>query len=292
MKLSLGPLGLVAMLSAAGCGDRPGAGARQEPAAIEPAAPAPARSADPSTMVRIPAGTFRMGHATETFAPYGSEWKENELPQHSVTLGEFYIDRDEVTVAEYVEFLRASPESAREHRHERQPIERQDDGWTAAPGRERHPITFVSWSDASAYCAWTGKTLPTEAEWERAAKGATDERRFPWGDDAATCAHAVLATKVACEAEPLPVGSRSPSGDSPEGCHDLAGNVAEWVADLYGPYVPGSAVDPGGPDEGDLRVMRGGGFRDPPSAARTTARWGVDPGARSEAVGFRCAFRP
>lgn len=257
-------------------------------APVEPGGPGPV--VDTEAMVRIPAGTFAMGHADEPFAPYGSEWKENELPRHSVTLREYYIDRDEVTAAEYAAFLGAGGAPLHHRRH--QAVVKTSERYAAAPGREREPITFVSWADAEAYCAWAGKALPTEAEWERAAKGGAGERRFPWGDEAPTCERAVLFARVDCEPGVAPVGSRSPQGDSPDGCRDMAGNVAEWTADWYGPYSEDAAEDPTGPAEGTLRVMRGGNFRDPPAAVRTTARWGAEPTAYSEAVGFRCVFRP
>lgn len=178
------------------------------------------------------------------------------------------------------------------HHRRHQAVVKTSERYAAAPGREHEPITFVSWADAEAYCAWAGKALPTEAEWERAAKGGAGERRFPWGDEAPTCERAVLFARVDCEPGVAPVGSRSPQGDSPDGCRDMAGNVAEWTADWYGPYSEDAAEDPTGPAEGTLRVMRGGNFRDPPAAVRTTARWGAEPTAYSEAVGFRCVFRP
>ena len=151
-------------------------------------------------------------------------------------------------------------------------------------------------STPQAFCAFAGKSLPTEAEWERAAKGPSGDRRYPWGDDGPTCTKAVFTSQARCEDALASVGSRSPAGDSPEGCHDLAGNVAEWVLDWYARY-PGTgtgtgagtgAADPKGPDDGTLRVVRGGSASDPPAAIRTTSRFGADPSNRSEGVGFRC----
>lgn len=231
---------------------------------------------DRSRMVLVPAGTFRMGHASADPGMYGAEWKENELPQHDVTLDAFYIDRDEVTVAEYARFLEAYGDpSARDPRQ-------------LLVGPADAPIAFVSWFDAFAFCAFAGKSLPTEAQWERAAKGSRDDRRFPWGDDGPSCSHAVFTAQARCEDGPVFVGSRSPAGDSAEGAHDLAGNVAEWVLDWYGPYAKTSESNPKGPDEGTLRVIRGGSASDPPPAIRTTARSGSAPNNRARTVGFRC----
>src|SRR5690606_31758307 len=114
---------------------------------------------------------------------------------------------------------------------------------------------------------------------------------FPWGRQDASCDRAVFEANAPCEREPQDVGSRSPAGDSEAGCRDMAGNVAEWVADWYGPYSPASKRDPAGPERGVLRVVRGGSFRDPPTALRTTARRGIAPDTRAEALGFRCAYR-
>ena len=245
---------------------------------------------DLGKMVLVPAGSFPMGHAKADPGMYGAEWKENELPQHSVTLHAFYIDRDEVTVGDYARFLDAYGDPSAQDAH--QPIRVANGVHEPLPGAAKLPIAFVSWFDAQAFCAFAGKSLPTEAEWERAAKGPKDDRRYPWGDDGATCTKAVFTSQARCEDALASVGSRSPAGDSPEGCHDLAGNVAEWVLDWYARYPgAGSASDPKGPDDGTLRVVRGGSAADPPAAIRSTSRFGADPSNRSEEVGFRCVHR-
>jgi formylglycine-generating enzyme required for sulfatase activity len=245
-------------------------------------------------MLHMPAGAFKMGHKPMMFGGYGSDFKENEFPQHPVTLSEFFVDRDEVTVKEYAAFLDAYRDTRRFA--PLQPIV-VSGGYTAAAGFEDRPITFVSWMDAKAFCEFHGETLPTEAQWERAAKGPTGDAQFPWGDMGPDCERTVFLGSSMCELSPARVGSRSPKGDSAEGVRDLAGNVAEWTADWYAPYAsPDPSTDPTGPDNADgsltLRVMRGGSFRDPGAAIRTTARWGADPSSRSEGVGFRCAYRP
>lgn len=265
------------------------------PPAVRPPKPDAGPMLDLSRMVRVPAGTFPMGHKTMPFGAYGSDYKENEFPQHPVTLSDYFLDGDEVTVKEYAAFLDAYRDPRRFD--PLQPIVESNSGYVAGAGFDDRPITFVSWIDAKTFCEFSGKTLPTEAQWERAAKGPAADATFPWGEMSPTCSVAVFLASSMCEFSPANVGSRSPAGDSHDGIHDLAGNVAEWVADWYAPYAgPDPSTDPAGPDNADgaltLRVMRGGSFRDPEPAIRTTARWGADPSGRSEGVGFRCAYRP
>ncbi len=248
------------------------------------------REPDAAAMIAVPASTFSMGHPVERPGGYGQPWKENGLPAHDVTLPGFFIDRREVTVAEYAAFLTA--EGGEVHRHPLQPIVRGGGGWAAVEGAAGLPIALVSWFDAATFCAWAGKRLPTEAEWERAARG-PDGSTFPWGEDWPTCAHAAFnAGSTFCADAPLPVGSHSPLADSAEGCADMAGNVAEWVADVYDRYPPEPQTDPRGPASGRYRVVRGGGHHEGAAALRTMARWAADPADRSVGVGFRCAFRP
>jgi sulfatase modifying factor 1 len=251
--------------------------------------------ADTGAMTEIPGGTFIMGHPDEPMGPYGNSWKSNELPPHEVTVSSFWLDVDEVTVAEWVDFLDAHLQGAPEaavHHHPLQPVTWDDGGFASATGEGSRPARMVSWFDAVTYCAWVGKRLPTEAEWERAAKGLEEaDKGFPYGRDRPSCDEAVFFTNRAlCEPGPASVGSRSPAGDSPEGVHDLAGNVAEWTSDWYGAYSSATETDPAGPDGGTRRVLRGGGFRDTSDGLRTMARLGVDPHSRSEGIGFRCAW--
>jgi formylglycine-generating enzyme required for sulfatase activity len=244
---------------------------------------------DFSAMAAIPSGSFAMGHAPATPGPYGAEWKENELPQREVTLSAFRIDKTEVTVAAWAEFV-GYPQHAEAHFHPLQPLAQTELGLESSAGWAQRPVHQVSWFDAVAYCGWLGKRLPTEAEWERAARGPDDDRRYPWGAEGANCSRAVYTTgSTACSSVPQPVGSTSPAGDSPEGLSEMAGNVAEWVSDRYGRYGDEDEVDPRGPENGRSRVVRGGSFRERGASIRTLARWGVTPGQRSDAVGFRCA---
>ena len=243
---------------------------------------------DLSVMVAIAGGSFSMGHPPADPGMYGAAWKENEMPEHEVTLSPFWVDKTEVTAEAFAVFL--SGAAGEKHFDPLMPIER--DGayaYRAIEGRENRPANHVSWLAASEYCQWVGKRLPTEAEWERVAKG-TDGRRWPWGDEGPNCQRANhYRGSSYCEGHPVDVGSTSPEGDSVEGAQDMAGNVAEWVADLYAPYAPDPVMDPAGPAEGWWRTVRGGGYNEAGAAIRTTARWAAEPTAGSPGIGFRCA---
>lgn len=245
---------------------------------------------DSSTMVSIPGATFSMGQPTTAPGPYGQAWKENELVAHNVTLAGYLLDRDEVTVTAYAEFL--SRAGGAVHHHPLQPIERAGRSYTPRAGTGQQPIRYVSYYDAATYCAWAGKRLPTEAEWELAARG-TGGSEYPWGNDEPTCAHAnFFTTNTSCKSTPVDVGTHSPLGDTPTGLHDMAGNVAEWVADVYDRYPTEPVTNPTGPSSGTYRVIRGGGVLDPSVAMRTKARFAGRPDTRSLSVGFRCAVTP
>lgn len=243
-----------------------------------------------ATMIDIAGGTYSMGRPTDSPGDYGQRWKENEMPIHEVSLSDFAIDQDEVTVADWASFLNAVGGDT--HHNPLQPVEWNGTSFNAAAGRDDYPINHVSWYDAVVFCAWASKRLPTEAEWERVAKGPEDEaRRWPWVEGGPDCSKTVYYTDYTlCEAGPAPVGSRSPAGDSEEGARDLAGNVAEWVSDWYDRYEETSASDPGGPASGTYKILRGGGFRETDGAIRTMARTPARPELRGEGVGFRCAL--
>ena len=244
-------------------------------------------------MVFLEEGDFVMGYPDLEPGPYGNHWKVNQQPEHWVSLSGFFMDETEVTVAAFTVFLddlyKVSPTSAAVHFHPLQPISTE---LVPIGDSANEPIRYVNWYDAATYCAWAGKRLPTESEWERAAKGLGDSGRgFPWVEGGADCQKAVYFTNnVLCENGPAAVASRSPAGDTPEGLKDMAGNVSEWVSDWYGPYSETVEADHKGPDSGRYKILRGGGFRETSDALRTRDRVPADPSARSEGVGFRCAM--
>jgi formylglycine-generating enzyme required for sulfatase activity len=220
---------------------------------------------DGAEMIYVPAGEFLMG------SPAGVG-EADEHPQRRVYLDAFWVDKTEVTVAQYRRFCHATGREM--------PVP-PPWGW-----QDNHPIVRVSWEEASAYATWARKRLPTEAEWEKAARGA-DGRAYPWGSnwDPSKCVDGRQSTE--------PVGSR-PAGASPYGVLDMAGNVWEWCSDWYdaGYYRAAPAVNPIGPASGVYVVLRGGGWdTDNPASLRSGNRKAdmgapMDPLARS--TGFRC----
>jgi formylglycine-generating enzyme required for sulfatase activity len=217
-------------------------------------------------MVSISAGKFKMG---------STDGNLDEQPVREVTISAFRLGRYEVTNAEYKAFLEATGREV--------PDEVSD------PAKAKHPVVYVSWNDAVAYCKWlsekTGRRfrLPTEAEWEYAARG-TEGRKYPWGNnwDASKAVFNTHRTK--------PVGSH-PEGASPLGVMDMAGNVLEWVADWYADkYNPQELNNPKGPENGDYRVLRGGSWDDgDPVDLRGALRVSGSPGALGDSLGFRVA---
>ncbi len=176
--------------------------------------------------VWLEGGTFTMG-TDSSYPALG--------PAHRVTVAGFWIQQHEVTNAEFRRFRPEHP---------------------SADGPDDHPVEYVQWADAVAYAAWVGGALPTEAQWEYAARG-TEGRAYPWGDAAPTCA---LAWYFECRPRGTVSVMSLPDGATPSGVYDLGGNVAEWVADRYGRYGGDPTTDPVGPDTGDRRVLRGGGW--------------------------------
>jgi len=228
-------------------------------------------------MVYVPAGEFEMGGDCGWFGDSPSD----ECPEHTVYLDAFWIDRTEVTVEAFERCVDAGKCS--------RPWRGHKCNWSVT-GREKHPINGVNWNDAKAFCEWEGKRLPTEAEWEKAARG-TDGRMYPWGDESASCERAVMTGEggEGCgKNSTWAVGSR-PYGASPHGLLDMAGNVWEWVADWYGPYPSDRVSNPRGPSDGEHRVLRGGSWVNGPERLRDTARHKEDPATSSNSVGFRCA---
>ena len=229
-----------------------------------PTAPAPARPATCAEgRIRIPGGTFEMG----TTDPRVS----SRAPVHTVTLSPYCIDRTEVTVEAYERCVARGVCADLTY-------------ITDIPDNPRFPITSVTWEEARTYCAAAAGRLPTEAEWEYAARG-SDGRVYPWGN--------APPSNQLCWNHPE--GSRGcevgafPSGASPFGVLDMAGNADEWVADWFDTYPSGPTRDPRGPASGFTRVMRGGGTQGDPIMMLSTGRYHDPPEARVVGYGFRCA---
>ena len=237
-------------------------------------------------MVFVPEGTFTMGidHPRAT----------DERHQHPVQLSDFYIDRCEVTNDQFAAFVAATGHlTTAEQPGEAESADgiswRQPEGpGSSIVGRENHPVVYVSWHDAQAHCAWKGKRLPTEAEWEKSARG-MDGRMWPWGTQFGPGFANLWGTEDGYE-KTAPVGS-FPAGASPHGALDMAGNVWEWCADWYGEdyYASSPRENPSGPEEGQFKVLRGGSWINPPGPLRSTNRFKVLPVDRSTYIGFRCA---
>jgi formylglycine-generating enzyme required for sulfatase activity len=241
-------------------------------------------------MILIPAGTFSMGsnddhvqQATD-WCKCGSHYFEDELYMHDVYVSAFYIDRYEVTNRQFQAFVEAT--GYRTDAEKKPEV----NTWRTAftPGKEEHPVIWMSWNDANAYCQWAGARLPTEAEWEKAARG-DDARLWPWGSewDNTRLNAAESQTKATTE-----IGS-FPNGASPYGAMDMAGNVWEWVNDWYDPtfyqYGANRTNDPTGPQDGQDRVLRGGGYNNGLHDVRTANRHKGGMTGYAPDHGFRCA---
>ncbi|MAA80027.1 MAG: hypothetical protein CL916_12300 [Deltaproteobacteria bacterium] len=245
-------------------------------------------------MILFEQSTFDMGMPEFEIGPYGNSWKETAQPQHEVTLSKFAIDKTEVPIWQYVEFLNAIEQdnkySSLAHIHELQSITWDGNEYSIEPKRENHPMTYVSYYDALTFCSWRGSSLPTEAMWERTAKGGDREepRAYPWEEAGVTCQKAAYYTHATlCTQYPLHVTSHE-DGATPEGILNMGGNVSEWVWDWYARYEEEAAIDPRGPNTGEYKILRGGGFRDTRDAMRVTDRVMANPLSRSEGIGFRC----
>jgi len=264
-------------------------------------APKPATQAaakdDGSGMVLVPAGEFWMGR-THMFLFDELNWtalaRLDDQPARPVDVDAFYLDKYELTNSEYAKFIQATGH--------RKPWYWKDG--KVNPGQEKWPVYDVSWDDAVAYCAWAGKRLPTEAEWEKADRGGLDRKLYSWGDELDPEVSAgegkPPAKKKMAHIEgtegPMNVGSFPPNG---YGLYDMTGNVWEWASDWYSRdyYAWGPSKNPKGPDTGEYRVMRGGGWSNNEEPFRNGQRSLIGahyrnyapPSQISDAVGFRCA---
>jgi formylglycine-generating enzyme required for sulfatase activity len=234
----------------------------------------------PLDMVTIPAGNFQMG-----CSPNDTGCAVSESPLHTVNLDAYDIDKYEVTNARYKACV--------------------DGGGCTAPGYsssntrpsyygyaayDNYPVIYVDWNQATAFCAWEGKRLPTEAEWEKAARGSSNTHIYPWGDEHPACTLGNFAVNGYCVGDTSQVGSY-PSGASPYGALDMAGNVWEWVSDWYQADYYSSQMswsNPSGPTSGTYKVLRGGAWLNDWGFSRVSLRlWYLPPG-RSDLLGFRC----
>jgi eukaryotic-like serine/threonine-protein kinase len=238
---------------------------------------------DGMVQVYVPGGEFLMGSSDAD-----AETRNDQKPQHTVYLDAFWIDRTEVTADQYAKCVAAGKCA---------------EPGCAGAGKGDHPVVCVTWQDAADYCAWAGRRLPTEAEWEKAARG-TDGRRYPWGNEPAAgnllnfcdrnCSYNYKDQAVDDGyAETAPVGSYM-AGTSPYGALDMAGNVWEWVADWHGSeyYASSPVRNPTGPDNGVYRAQRGGSWDSAQWYIRAAYRGATEERARDSGDGFRCARSP
>jgi len=248
-----------------------------------------AQSPSHDEMVLIPAGQFLMGSDKKV----DRNAYLAELPQRKIYLDAYEIDKFEVTTVQFLKFVLAKDLPPL--------IDWQYDGGNFQETMVNHPVMHVSWDDADAYCRWAGKRLPTEAEWEKAARG-DDGRIYPWGNQMAGLSRSNygrtgLSGPVRDRPERLllypPIISvdKYDNGVSPYGLFQMSGNVAEWVADWYDPKYYASAPDrnPKGPENGTQRSFRGGGWIDSTPSVRAAQRNGTDPSTKMNWMGFRCA---
>jgi formylglycine-generating enzyme required for sulfatase activity len=236
------------------------------------------RTADGMMMFYIPAGEFTMGSEPEDPCAH-----LDEQPKHEVFLDHYWVDQSEVTNHQYRICVESGycPEP---------PACGVEEFTYQDPEKEGYPVTCLVWEEAGLYCEWIGGRLPTEAQWEKAARG-TDYLKYPWGNE---------FDQTKCNSQestldgPLPVGSYSPEGDSPYGLQDMAGNVWEWTRDWYDIeyYSSAPSDNPGGPKGGERRSLRGGSWYANDCSVRTSYRYYDVPHGRSPGVGFRCVIQP
>ncbi len=242
----------------------------------------------PLDWVTVPAGYFLMGsmggpESIDFLKAFGG--MTDDVPTHTVYLNAYQIGKYEVTNQQYAQCVKSGLcEPALDGKG--QPYRYTD------PQYARHPVVLMRWYDAVAFCAWSGGRLPTEAEWEKAARG-TDRRMYPWGNQAPS---PTLANFTPLQFETTDVGDTTevgsfPAGASPYGALDMAGNVWEWTADWYleNYYGRSPSQNPAGPRTGSMKVARGGAFFLWPTAIQTTYRGAASPTGRSFGLGIRCA---
>lgn len=230
---------------------------------------------DYAPMIKIPAGLFLRGSLPEA-------GRKDEFPQQKIFLDDFLIDKYEVTNHQYTEFLVATGH--------REPLNIYGEvSLSQEQGIDHLPVVQVSWNDAEDYCIWIGKRLPTEAEWEKAARG-TDGRIYPWGNSPPTKDLANYDREWD-DGNAIELIGTLPGGGSPYGVQNMAGNVREWVQDWYAEdyYKESPERNPKGPDTGILKVVRGGSWHSLEADIRTASRGKGGFALKTHGVGFRCA---
>jgi formylglycine-generating enzyme required for sulfatase activity len=276
------------------------AGVTPEPAPIPMPLATPAISVaakDGMKLVYVPAGKFLMGSTADD--PYA---RDDEKPPHMADLDAFWIDRTEVTNEMFARFVAVAgyktraekignstvfnPSTAKWERVTGANWQHPSGSGSDLTGLEQHPVVHVTWDDADAYCQWAGRRLPTEAEWEKAARG-TDGRLYPWGNSRPTDKLSNFGMNVGST---MSVGSY-PDGMSPYGALDMSGNVWEWVADYHSEeyYRASPPRNPQGPSSGIDRIMRGGSWYMEAGNIRAAYRGWDDQTDMNVHVGFRCA---
>jgi formylglycine-generating enzyme required for sulfatase activity len=237
---------------------------------------------DGAPMMLVPAGDFTMG----------SKEGVDEQPVHRVSLDAYYMDKYEVTVGQYAKFLEAKFLEATSPGVPKPETPPYWDVMNASLAQKR-PVAHVNWTGADGYCRWAGKRLPTEAEWEKAARG-TDGRMYPWGNEPPTELLANFGKKDWSNHKVTVPAGLLKDGKSPYGIYDLAGNVYEWVSDWYDKdyYKNSPSKNPKGPERGEDKVVRGGSWNSPLEHLRSTIRFGYTPAFSRDILGFRCAKTP
>ncbi|NOU12079.1 MAG: SUMF1/EgtB/PvdO family nonheme iron enzyme [Nitrospira sp.] len=246
--------------------------------------------ASSSPLITIPEGHFFMGSARTTQTSFSLEfpYDDTEQPQRRVWLDQFEIDRDEVSLGEFLLWLQ-------QHRPISSDVRKLIDHMTTvhsvSPDTLAHwPALYVTWGEASDFCRAHGKRLPTEAEWEKAARG-ENANLFPWGHKAPVAGLAMFGQYHVHEIPIVAAVGLGEEGRSPYGLHHMAGNAAEWVEDWFGIdyYATMPDRNPRGAKSGRYKVVRGGSWKSAPVLLRTATRSGASPKQRAATIGFRCA---